>query len=575
MTRRASKRLPTAILLRFIPHPLLTVLLLVISGASFALQLIVSWKSGQAQVSQPSFLHFDVCNGFANQRIAIITAALLAKRSRRILVVPNLGNAGEQLHNLRPRLPSKFSSVHFSAFYDEAAFASLLEAHGVNAIDRSRLNTDILPTRIAPSAVAKSPSDLGMTAHVHVGCPIFDAPAMLFVKYEDMFWSILRNGLIPSKALRVYLDQRLRLHGPVFNFLHLRIEDDWLNFCRHWIAIRDGVTRDNCLVVQPEVIISTLKALRVSPTKPLYIASHWMHVPPQTQRRMISALHAAGYNPIRSECSSQRELCAAIDYYHAISADQFIGNSVSTFSALIIMERRKIGMYASYYNGGTLPVAQWLPFYKLAWILVTGPALSDASDWITRAKRSIDSGLVDGHVLPFVLVLAHEKSIDPNAFSHQLADLGAWLTTRGVPLLVKTCDETRAQRKISSPRSWGGAIAAMALEQQWSNLVQHTYALISTDKMQFTARLDLFEFGSKLPAETAVVACGTRMNSNCAVLTNLAGIRQLLGNDGRRLDQTQSAQSVCDHWSSRIKPKHLSDKTTNKNDVTRLVRFTA
>lgn len=53
-----------------------------------------------------------------------------------------------------------------------------------------------------------------------------------------------------------------------------------------------------------------------------------------------------------------------IDYYLSLNSQQFVGNSVSTFSAMLIMERWNAGRYASYYNGGNIPLEVFLPLYK-------------------------------------------------------------------------------------------------------------------------------------------------------------------------------------------------------------------
>lgn len=39
-----------------------------------------------------------------------------------------------------------------------------------------------------------------------------------------------------------------------------------------------------------------------------------------------------------------------VDYHLALRARQFIGNSVSSFSAMLIMERRHAGKFAAYYK---------------------------------------------------------------------------------------------------------------------------------------------------------------------------------------------------------------------------------
>jgi hypothetical protein len=52
-----------------------------------------------------------------------------------------------------------------------------------------------------------------------------------------------------------------------------------------------------------------------------------------------------------------------VDYYLALRCQQFIGNSVSVFSALLIMERWHAGQYATYYNGGNIPLENFVPLF--------------------------------------------------------------------------------------------------------------------------------------------------------------------------------------------------------------------
>jgi len=42
-----------------------------------------------------------------------------------------------------------------------------------------------------------------------------------------------------------------------------------------------------------------------------------------------------------------------------------VGNAVSTFSALLIMERAHSGKFAAYYNGGMIPLKQFVPLYQV------------------------------------------------------------------------------------------------------------------------------------------------------------------------------------------------------------------
>ncbi len=56
-------------------------------------------------------------------------------------------------------------------------------------------------------------------------------------------------------------------------------------------------------------------------------------------------------------------LFVQVDYYLGLQAEKFIGNSVSTFTAFIILERQWMGCPAANYNGGSVPLSIFLPFY--------------------------------------------------------------------------------------------------------------------------------------------------------------------------------------------------------------------
>ena len=53
-----------------------------------------------------------------------------------------------------------------------------------------------------------------------------------------------------------------------------------------------------------------------------------------------------------------------VDYYVALDAHQTAVNSASTFGALLILERWHAGRYATYYNGGNIPLEAHLPLYR-------------------------------------------------------------------------------------------------------------------------------------------------------------------------------------------------------------------
>jgi len=60
------------------------------------------------------------------------------------------------------------------------------------------------------------------------------------------------------------------------------------------------------------------------------------------------------------------EKCNAlqIQFYLALEAHQFVGHSVALPDALLIMERWQVGRYATYYNGGNIPLEAYMPLYQ-------------------------------------------------------------------------------------------------------------------------------------------------------------------------------------------------------------------
>jgi hypothetical protein len=53
-----------------------------------------------------------------------------------------------------------------------------------------------------------------------------------------------------------------------------------------------------------------------------------------------------------------------VDYYLGLGCEQFVGNSVSVSSALLLMQRWHAGKFATYYNGGNIPLEAFMPLYR-------------------------------------------------------------------------------------------------------------------------------------------------------------------------------------------------------------------
>ena len=79
-----------------------------------------------------------------------------------------------------------------------------------------------------------------------------------------------------------------------------------------------------------------------------------------------------------------RELRALVEYNVGFGANRFIGNSVSTFAALALLERRHRGQWAAYYNGGNLPIAPYLPVHKVRACRAWRAGVEVALEWDSR-----------------------------------------------------------------------------------------------------------------------------------------------------------------------------------------------
>ena len=84
--------------------------------------------------------------------------------------------------------------------------------------------------------------------------------------------------------------------------------------------------------------------------------------------RVAQALRSGGRGACVSSCLQRLlvplpSLPLQVQYYLALGAHQFAGNSVALGDALLIMERWRANLYATYYNGGNIPLEAYLPLF--------------------------------------------------------------------------------------------------------------------------------------------------------------------------------------------------------------------
>ena len=492
-------------------------------------------------------LSFQVCNGFANQRLALAYGLAIARRLGRAAVLPDLLLDGTQLSDRDALAADGRATAPFEGFYDAGALREAARAHGLRVLTREE-HAALAPDAgdsgadgaANPAATARvslaamrpiSDAAWALRAHraarhLELDCPLFKLSPSAVHAERALVWDVL-SALRPAPALEARVRRALaRATGggggsgsmgsmgsfdsivgsgssgdagsssgsstaaaggaAGFNFVHARLERDWQAHCARWAALSaaDGLVRDNCWNGTLD-LAGVLADRGFARGGAVYLAAHWAGADPSVARAVLGGLAAAGFaRVVRSAAAGDagslgaadrdgegsrlaadaadsadadplaglpREARALVEFELVLRADRFLGNSVSTFSALAILQRRRQGRWAGYYNGGDIPLARVLPLFDLPWVF-TFNSWSAAYEPMMRA--AVSSALRVGGLAPHC-VFAGDAARSPAA---------AWLRSHGV-------------RVIPHDPEWRSALAARAAGRAAANLAQsHLFA---------------------------------------------------------------------------------------------------
>ncbi|KAL6753995.1 hypothetical protein V8C86DRAFT_404853 [Haematococcus lacustris] len=478
----------------------------------------------QAATSAPlCTLQIQVCNGFTNQRLSLVYGALLARKTGRALVLPPLLADGTQMTGQQIHASSA-SSIPLTTLYQLEPLSAALKAVGVEVLPDPPPSSPP-PTFFSIEAAGfnglSQLQGLASSPAVATDCPLFHIAPGDIAKADDtaVVWAVL-NGLqpnqLPARQAQAVL-QRLS-HRPGgregFNMLHLRIEEDWVAHCDRWEHINDGIVRDNCFSNTRE-IASTLQVMGLDTRLPLYVTSHWPGVERALNTSLMAQLQAAGFQVVTAEqlglgppatgLLRSREVRAQVEYEVAQAALRFIGNSVSTFTALAMLERRQRGKWAAYYNGGNIPITSVLPgLHRLPWVF-TYNSWSEEYDYLLKA--AVLSAEAHGSLQPLCLFLG-------NTSSH----IGQWLRSHNVTLLPHDPkwreplmqlaerfrkDNTRHSHLYATPNMLLSTFQRIDLAVT-PGLDQYNYVLYTDADVMFKQRITLDDFGLPLPHTVAM-----------------------------------------------------------------------
>ena len=327
------------------------------------------------------------------------------------------------------------SSVPFENIYSLTSFKEELRSLNVGVVPASRAPSTSSYTLVSPEDLAEASPNLTRyqsVKHLHIPCPLWAIPGDQMLQEADTIKAVLA-GLQPSQDMLRYVDAAsMHLEGlsaaGVFNFLHLRLENDWVAHCKRWGDIRDGIVRDNCFN-NTFSLAPQLSSKGFLPDTPLYVSLHRATADEEVLDQALAGLTYEGYNiilnPERLDFLNTlpREVAAAVSYFISMKSERFIGNSVSTFSALCILERRMEGKWASYYNGGNIPLAVEIPLYALPWVFTCN---SWSRDYEYMLKPAVISAISHKTLHPVCVFSGDTRS-----------HIFRWLSRHGVQMIVR------------------------------------------------------------------------------------------------------------------------------------------
>ncbi|GAB4820891.1 hypothetical protein N2152v2_007937 [Parachlorella kessleri] len=313
------------------------------------------------------WLSFSVCNGLTNQRIALLSAALLAVETQRTLLLPRLLVNGTQVRDSEVN-EWNAPSCGFEEIMDAQAFADALDKVGLT-VEKPGFETPAPAARLdlAKGNVLEQLESVDQQEHIYVTCPLLRVPPGMFLQYEALVWAAL-EGMRPAEPLRRAADQveaklREQAKAEAYNVLHLRLGHDWTENC-HELKALGKPCHDKTYMVGTQ-----LRRAGVRQDLPLLLVLDRDALQLSQYQNAVRSLKDKGYHPFvlkdLAGAHFTREQAAMVSYYLGQRADQFVGNAMSTFSALLIMERLHTGRFAAYYNGGhKIPLADFVPLYQ-------------------------------------------------------------------------------------------------------------------------------------------------------------------------------------------------------------------
>ncbi|CAN8260373.1 unnamed protein product [Cochlearia groenlandica] len=335
--------------------------------------------------------------GLNNQKIAFARACLTARMMNRTLLMPSLSSSlfYKEVDKLRP-IPfdkvfkfERFNSLcngfvrlaRFSDVRDRTHVFDLEKGSGrrwtverdLDQLKQTNRNGSIDEFEVI-RVIGKNPFLWHDHWPVKDYAKVFECMIVVEEIAREADKVVMRIKKAGAKAAREKLDFKGVAQGPIpFVAVHMRIEIDWMIHCKK-LEQRKKVS-DICSskreIIERVGNISSLKTPSV-----LYLAVADSLLVEKEEDSSVLTGWRDGLIPFEKKKLGVKEeiygkysylIQSAIDYEVCLRADVFVGNSYSTFSSLIVLERtqkaRRLGFMSSCNNGET----EWRSYaYNLA-----------------------------------------------------------------------------------------------------------------------------------------------------------------------------------------------------------------